>query len=184
MYPYYKGEPIVFECLQCGKCCVSLVKDTPNVKRSLVLFPEEKQHFSETEVSPFEGIGKTIWDIKPVKYQLNTEPCSKYDTNSKSCKEYQKRPLSCRRFPLAYSNSPEATYIADSTDCKFIEKVEKEKGMPLNFTFTPDTFIAPECWNALKKEIDKNQDIWVEMASLDLENFIFDMEKEEWKLLP
>jgi len=180
MYPDYQGEPIIFECLRCGLCCRELINVPKGYAKSISLTKEEAKLFPSENVSPSLGCGTSGFNVNIAKYQINTEPCPHFNDENKECRIYEKRPLACRRFPLMHSNSDTVTNLAEGVDCKFIEELEAKLGYALNFTFTPDTFIAPDCWASLREEIRMNMINMIDAQSPGMNVYSYDLKKGGW----
>ena len=79
-----------------------------------------------------------------------------------------------------FSNSPTDTNVAEGSECKFIEETEKKLGYLLNYTFTPKTFIAPDCWKALQKEIQNSGTNQLDASLLNMNLYTFNLDTGIW----
>ena len=90
-----KGD---FECLQCSKCCRSILETSGGITRGLALTEREVKIFPPEIVSPKLAVGVS----KPsfvILYQLNVNVCP-YVNENNQCSKYEERPLICRSFPI------------------------------------------------------------------------------------
>ncbi|KKK76978.1 hypothetical protein LCGC14_2858250, partial [marine sediment metagenome] len=101
--PDYSGTKILFECLQCGRCCRDILKNAMGSLKGPYLSPEEAQLFPPDTVSPSIGRGFDIDSITVSRYQINQAHCPQL-VEDNQCAIYENRPLVCRRFPLMWSN--------------------------------------------------------------------------------
>ena len=88
-----------FDCLRCGKCCISFIDRFNHIPTGLALTPTEVKLFDQADVRPFLGL-QTTTGIIPVWYQLISAPCPHYDHDLHSCTIYERRPLVCRAYPF------------------------------------------------------------------------------------
>lgn len=89
-----------FKCLQCGKCCQNLIKNSQGTRKGISLLPRERGLFSEEIIKPQVGIGSKPTDkkFKIVAYQMIENSCP-FLKNDK-CAIHEKRPVACGAFPL------------------------------------------------------------------------------------
>lgn len=89
-----------FICLQCGRCCTNLIKESQGTRKGLPIFPKERILFSNDIVKPHIGIGRntTARKFRVILYQMIENICPHLENNE--CKIYDNRPVACRAFPL------------------------------------------------------------------------------------
>ena len=90
-----KGD---FECLQCSKCCRSILETSGGVTRGLALTEREAKIFPPEIVSPKLAVGVSEPSVV-ILYQLNVTVCP-YVNDYNQCSRYEERPLICRSFPI------------------------------------------------------------------------------------
>jgi Fe-S-cluster containining protein len=88
-----------FDCLRCGKCCISFIDRFYYIPTGLALTPTEVKLFDQADVRPFLGV-QTTTGIIPVWYQLISAPCPHYDHDRYRCRIYERRPLVCQAYPF------------------------------------------------------------------------------------
>ncbi|MGC9444676.1 MAG: YkgJ family cysteine cluster protein [Candidatus Methanospirareceae archaeon] len=112
-----------FDCLRCGKCCISLIDRFYHILTGLALTPTEVKLFDQSDVRPFLGV-QTTKGIIPVWYQLIRAPCPGYDDNC-GCRIYEQRSLVCRAYPfkvfLTYMRLGCCTWLTQRTRKNTVE---------------------------------------------------------------
>ena len=107
-----------FDCLRCGKCCISFVDRFYHIPTGIPLTPTELKLFDQADVRPFLGV-QTTAGIIPVWYQLIRAPCPHYDHDRCRCTIYERRPLVCRAYPfkviLNYTRLGRCTWLRQQT---------------------------------------------------------------------
>ena len=177
--PLYKGKLIRFDCLKCGHCCRTLIKENDGIITGLTLGLNEIKYFPKEVLVPRMGRGKDKKNISKItRFQLITNICPNLDENK--CTIYENRPLLCKRFPLMSSTGLLAN-IACGTDCKFIEKIESELKYELNFIFSSDTFRDKECWDALQTEICYKEIDEIDAHIEGMNIFQFNLKTNKWE---
>jgi Fe-S-cluster containining protein len=113
-----------FDCLRCGKCCISFIDRRYHVPAGLALIPGEVKLFDQADVRPFLGVQITT-GIIPVWYQLIRAPCPHYDHDRCGCTIYERRPLVCRAYPfkvvLNYTQLGRCTWLTQQTQKNAVE---------------------------------------------------------------
>jgi Fe-S-cluster containining protein len=105
-----------FDCLRCGKCCISFIDRLCDVPTGLALFPDEVNLFDQADIRPLIGVARGT-AIVPVWYQLIRAPCPYYEPERCACTVYARRPCLCRAYPfklaLSYTKLGRCTWLTE-----------------------------------------------------------------------
>ena len=156
-----------FTCRQCGKCCRDLVFKDNGILRGLTLLPDETQHFPETHVKPYFGVGKRPYDprFKIHAYQLTTLNCPHLQDDK--CSIYTDRPASCRQYPFSLDPDPEGGALL-GVDMNCPAAVELVSGSDGTLEF-PDRDSAEKLLELKRIAAENPRKAW-----------FYDLESEKW----
>jgi len=168
------GEPIRFECLQCGECCRRLVFDRQGVRKGLPLFPDERHVFPEELVKPGLGIGSSPddEDFEIISYQMTEKVCPHLEDGR--CGIWPRRAVMCRSYPFVPVITQGGYVIREcSFDCTALARLAGIQ-QATKLRFDPES-VREELENVEKaSEITRRA-----MENVD-EAWFYDLKTDDW----
>ena len=106
-----------FLCVNCGRCCHSLLSEDLGITRGLTLLPNEVLEFEKEYVKPAvgQGLNPDDPDFQVIAYQLSKDDCPHLEGSF--CMIYENRPISCRQFPFSLESGKHGPILGVDMNC-------------------------------------------------------------------